>query len=100
MTSKQLIWPDLCFGKTVLASVHRMDRGRRRKKKARGPLGSCCRKWQPRKRTLCTPGRHCRGRNGRLGVGAVRREVAIGDESHFSGLGNGSVCVLGFPTPG
>lgn len=32
MTSKQSIWPDLCFGKTVLASVHRMDGGRRKKK--------------------------------------------------------------------
>lgn len=26
-----MIWPDLCFGKTVLASAHRMD-GRRGKK--------------------------------------------------------------------
>lgn len=28
-----MIWPDLCFGKTVLASAHRMDGGRQKKKK-------------------------------------------------------------------
>lgn len=34
MTSKQaLIWRDLCCGKIVLASVHRMDGGRGKKGK-------------------------------------------------------------------
>lgn len=41
--SRELVWSDLCFGKTTLALVLRMDRGRRKikiKSKRQGRRGS------------------------------------------------------------
>lgn len=89
--NRRLIWPDLCFGKTVPVSICRLDGGRQKRRRKKGKESFrkllremiLCLKDVAAEKGNYKLSRCYRWRNDRLGIGAMVRERAPKTRSAF-----------------